>query len=125
MKLNSLTWQETYTALSVSSDGSWWLKRVLAGRAQPLSVSFSILGRIVVVETLASQGLDANKRAFSILGRIVVVETWIRWWWLCGMKAFSILGRIVVVETPLKTFSTRLPTAFSILGRIVVVETPG
>ena len=137
--------------LSVSSDGSWWLKRfshgVEAGRARAafsilgrivvvettfswsgvrfLVCSFSILGRIVVVETgRHGNSHKLNRRTFSILGRIVVVETRHFRWQQRSMATFSILGRIVVVETP--TPATGEDTrceSFSILGRIVVVET--
>ena len=61
---------------------------------------------------------------FSILERIVVVETH-RWpsFQQC-VFSFSILERIVVVETSQRSRSAaRVALPFSILERIVVVET--
>ena len=114
--------------LSVSSDGSWWLKQDGQKGLCREHLSFSILGRIVVVETTRSTRPDRQPCSpFSILGRIVVVETRCRLllsraitsrvalsvssdgsWWLklearnvnlATTDSFSILGRIVVVET--------------------------
>ena len=62
--------------LSVSSDGSWWLKLWNLVFSAFRSLTFSILGRIVVVETVILGILQEYRLcSFSILGRIVVVET--------------------------------------------------
>ena len=80
----------------------------------------------MVVETRRHIALGYHFAAFSILERIVVVETLrLLKWFVRFIIAFSILERIVVVETlPPTRWATRcaLPT-FSILERIVVVET--
>ena len=61
--------------LSVSSDGSWWLKRGVGEGEGRDDGPFSILGRIVVVETIVTPRRLSTTLPFSILGRIVVVET--------------------------------------------------
>jgi len=61
--------------LSVSSNGSWWLKRKQPHLKQYQRIAFSILERIVVVETLFSDYGTLSENSFSILERIVVVET--------------------------------------------------
>ena len=86
--------------LSVSSDGSWWLKRRLIpmppGRRFFLSVSSD--GSWWLKPGRRPRSSFATS-PFSILGRIVVVETEFRTWVCRAWFAFSILGRIVVVET--------------------------
>ena len=67
--------------------------------------------------------LETAQRPFSILGRIVVVETSVRVANTMTCYSFSILGRIVVVETAVAVDVAFWEKSFSILGRIVVVET--
>ena len=67
--------QISHDGLSVSSNGSWWLKQVVRASGGRDYISFSILERIVVVETMANNNLAYGFMAFSILERIVVVET--------------------------------------------------
>ena len=101
--------------LSVSSDGSWWLKQWVSALYDNATTPFSILGRIVVVETFLAVAVGAGASAFSILGRIVVVETFGVAMASAGSSiTFSILGRIVVVETYLRAS----------IGGIVIFQYP-
>ena len=131
------------------SDRSCWNNRIK--RLMNIwSHSFSILYRIVVVETLYwDERVQHRPATFSILYRIVVVETLDKWerkaiknlfqyplsdrscWNSARLRgqstprrSFSILYRIVVVETPGWCRYAHCRATFSILYRIVVVETP-
>ena len=62
--------------LSVSSNGSWWLKLVCAECGRTYDPAFSILERIVVVETPAAHPHEcAAARSYSILEGNEVVKT--------------------------------------------------
>jgi len=88
--------------LSVSSNGSWWLKRRRNTSSASLSFPLSVSSNGSWWLKLALRAVeDYVFWPFSILERIVVVETAGRWW--CSSRylpPFSILERIVVVETP-------------------------
>ena len=110
--------------LSVSSNGSWWLKPVERGLFIRERDAFSILERIVVVETSAYSNP-------LIVGQVLSVSSNGSWWLKPAGRqtlmppplSFSILERIVVVETLNYEDLVQRPRPFSILERIVVVET--
>ena len=86
--------------LSVSSNGSWWVKPKAVTPLVAATKPFSILKRIVVGETRHCRFYSPRQRPFSILKRIVVGETkclLCQRRWYAG--SFSILKRIVVGET--------------------------
>ena len=92
--------RQSDSRLSVSSNGSWWLKLEAQACGVPVVTPFSILERIVVVETLLLAVAAPVLAAFSILERIVVVETLSAAQTRAELeRPFSILERIVVVET--------------------------
>jgi len=86
--------------LSVSSNGSTWVKQRLPARRLLPHTTFSILERIDVGETSRS-GLSAEeiKQTFSILERIDVGETYAGRCSNLTRTPFSILERIDVGET--------------------------
>ena len=136
-------------SLSVSSNGSLGLKHKLDLELPGIFNSFSILERIVGVETCWRSPPSTTAATFSILERIVGVETLVQCLAHCkysrilsvssngslGLKqwptlrslqfnvTFSILERIVGVETRYGVCQVRLDETFSILERIVGVET--
>ena len=67
--------QQIRTKLSVSSNGSWWVKRDTSFTIVFSCGSFSILKRIVVGETRRKRRGPWKRSSFSILKRIVVGET--------------------------------------------------
>ena len=86
--------------LSVSSNGSLGLKQQLPPRPPAPQIAFSILERIVGVETDNETDTNTDEHvAFSILERIVGVETIVVTLDQGAATAFSILERIVGVET--------------------------
>ena len=102
------------------------MKRGRHDRLLVMDPSFSILERIVVVETEKTVKQESGFGiTFSILERIVVVETTKNLGAHYYERAFSILERIVVVETCARSMIGRVgcSMSFSILERIVVVET--
>ncbi len=127
MKLEIGNEPNLISELSVSSNGSTWVKQQgQARRGFPKTAPFSILERIDVGETGAGAGdYRARSGAFSILERIDVGETQ-----SCARGAgrrsrpFSILERIDVGETPPLAGDMLMPDKpFSILERIDVGET--
>ena len=76
-----------------------------------------------MVETWSMPALRASPSTFSILERIVVVETPQESQRVIAPLPFSILERIVVVETTTAICMQSTSGPFSILERIVVVET--
>ena len=136
--------------LSVSSNGSTWVKPMLQGTGISVFYAFSILERIDVGETRTVA--DADPRG-SILSVSSNGSTWVKLgvlpppgaqdpvlsvssngstWvkqrrccvWSSTAGSFSILERIDVGETiPRYALRTRLQSTFSILERIDVGET--
>ena len=85
--------------LSVSSNGSTWVKPGRVGFWGRTHQPFSILERIDVGETMWEQQKVSAKESFSILERIDVGETQDLTFLLYMIFAFSILERIDVGET--------------------------
>ena len=98
IQVQSTYW--THWNLSVSSNGSTWVKLLYAAIMYKARATFSILERIDVGETLS--------RALAEVS---------------GVLTFSILERIDVGETILHHLHQDFPGAFSILERIDVGET--
>ena len=85
--------------LSVSSNGSWWVKPSIDnGKLASLVLSVSSNGSWWVKLSQAV-ALRYHLRTFSILKRIVVGETHLCEFMFVFVTSFSILKRIVVGET--------------------------
>ena len=99
--------------LSVSSNGSTWVKPVARLPHGIATAAFSILERIDVGETiLSARGPVSPAGPFSILERIDVGETIRGLTWISRMWSFSILERIDVGETFLRVLALLFPLAF-------------
>jgi len=111
--------------LSVSSNGSTWVKlNIIKKKVKPYD-TFSILERIDVGETWSSRlQLSLGFSTFSILERIDVGETKLDYQADRLHFSFSILERIDVGETEKEADAVvQAEEAFSILERIDVGET--
>ncbi len=86
-------------SLSVSSNGSTWVKQRELSAHGPVVCAFSILERIDVGETWLMPCPPAAACTFSILERIDVGETAVVTAGGAAIKPFSILERIDVGET--------------------------
>jgi len=76
VKLDELGWVLESVQLSVSSNGSTWVKLAQASFfSSERNFSFSILERIDVGETSGAASLAVGDTTFSILERIDVGET--------------------------------------------------
>ena len=110
-------------ALSVSSNGSTWVKLRRALDLFQARPTFSILERIDVGETRHVQCDLLQRLTFSILERIDVGETAGDCAKYNAAVPFSILERIDVGETVRGLAGRGGPAPFSILERIDVGET--
>ena len=110
--------------LSVSSNGSTWVKLALLPVLFARTGAFSILERIDVGETQITEIFAEEISPFSILERIDVGETFVAILSSFVIRTFSILERIDVGETARSQgFCAAVSEAFSILERIDVGET--
>ena len=89
MKQAAVTSGRWTVALSVSSNGSEWVKRRDAADDLQQRRAFSILKRIGVGETYSSRTLQISSLAFSILKRIGVGETYRNGWSIDHIVAFQ------------------------------------
>ena len=110
--------------LSVSSNGSNWVKRREGARGAHDIASFSILERIELGETASVDPLVLRRwLPFSILERIELGETGGDCVNGTSVTSFSILERIELGETAIPGSRVLGMRSFSILERIELGET--